>query len=307
MLCCGEVLVAERKMKVRVRLIAASYSFMGPKNQGMASGPLRYLQAGAEQMLAEMGLTVVVERLQLDETYQDRFAECVAINKKLAEAVKQALTSGEFPLVLCGTCDAALGILSGFEHSSTGIVWCDAHGDFNTPETSPSGFFVGMPLAVATGYCYADLWSQIGNSTAVADERVLLIDVRDLDPAERESVERAAIPIVTVQDLLQETPETIARPLLDALASRVQDIYLHLDVDVLRPEDAPGVDFLSQGGPSIDEMERIIDMLGHRFPIRVAALTAYNPDLDREEKTLQAGLRLISQIAQSAALQRRKV
>ncbi len=90
-------------------------------------------------------------------------------------------------------------------------------------------------------------------------------------------------------------------PALDAFAARVRDIYLHLDIDVLNPEESPGVDFRTPGGPSVQQMEQAIHALGQRFSIQVAALTAYNPDFDQEEKTLRAGLRLLAQIAESAA------
>jgi arginase len=284
-----------------IRLIVADYSALGEQHTGPWNGPLRYLQAGAEHLLAERGLTVAVERLHVDEAHQDVLQTCVAINKELAQRVRQAIAAGDFPLVLGGTCDVCLGILSGFDHSQTGIIWCDAHGDYNTPETTLSGQFVGMPLAIVTGHCYQQLWAQVGNSTPIPDSRLLLVDARDLDPPEREQVERAAIPIAAVSALRQTGPTTDALASLDALAARVQNIYLHLDIDVLNPQEAPGVNFPAPGGPSVEEMEQAIRTLGQRFHIQAAAMTAYNPDSDQEDKTLRAGLRLLVQLAQSAS------
>ena len=85
--------------------------------------------------------------------------------KRLAPVVRRAIEAGQFPLVLAGGCDASKGILSGFDHGHCGVVWFDAHGDFNTPETTSSGYFDGMSLAVITGHCYQSYWAQIGNST----------------------------------------------------------------------------------------------------------------------------------------------
>ncbi|HEU5370637.1 MAG TPA: arginase family protein [Ktedonobacterales bacterium] len=284
---------------MRIRLIPVRYSFLAQEHTGPWNGPLRYMQAGAEQMLANRGLTVTVEPVQLEASYPDRFQACAEINKKLAQAVGQALAAGDFPLVLGGTCDLCLGILSGFDHAQSGIVWCDAHGDYNIPETSPSGEFVGMPLAIATGHCYQDLWAQVGNSSPIPDSRVLMVDVRDLDPPERISVAHAAIPVVPVSALQEAAPHTEASATLESFAARVPNVYLHLDIDVIDPQEAPGVNFPAPGGPSVATMEQAIRTLSKRFHIQMAAMTAFDPDADQDNKTLQAGLRLLAQLAES--------
>ncbi len=164
-----------------------------------------------------------------------------------------------------------------------------------------SGFFFGMPLAIATGHCYQSLWQQVGNSAPIPDSRVLLLDARNLDPPEREHIARASIPVIAASDMQQPELPAEARARLDAFAARVGSVYLHLDIDVLNPQESPGVDFRTPGGPSVQEMEQAIRALGQRLPIQAAAMTAYNPDFDQEDKTLQAGLRLLVQIAESAA------
>ena len=284
---------------MHIRLIPVTYSCMGEEHTGLWNGPHRYMQAGAEQLLTERGFTVTVEHVELDEPHRDIFQAAISINQKLAQAVQHALAAEQFPLVLSGTCDVSLGIVSCLDRSKSGIVWCDAHGDFNTPETSPSGNFVGMPLAVLTGHCYQDLLTQVNDSTPLPDSQVLMVDVRDLDTLERVSVERAAIPVVAVSDL-QSDEQAMASSKLDTFAAHIHDIYLHLDIDVLDPQESPGIDYRTPGGPSVQEMGQAIMTIGSLFHIQAAAITAYNPDLDQEDKTLQAGLHLLVQIAESA-------
>jgi arginase len=149
---------------MHIRLLLVPYSLGQDENRGAGASPLRYVQVGIEQAFSESGLTVTVERIQQDEPHSDPRSASIAANKKLAQAVQQTLLAGDFPLIVSGSCDVSLGILAGFDHSHTGVIWFDAHGDFNTPETTRGGFFGGMPLAIVTGHCYQDLWTHIGNS-----------------------------------------------------------------------------------------------------------------------------------------------
>ncbi len=243
---------------------------------------------------------VTVESIHQDELYADSCDVSIAINKKVAQAVKHALLVGEFPLVISGTCAVSLCILAGCDHSQTGIVWFDAHGDFNTPETTRSGFFGGMPLAIITGHCYQDLWTQVGNSTPIPETQILIVGVRDLDPQERMRLEQSAIKVVTTNELQQTEQMTEGNFTLNEFASQIQDVYLHVDIDVVDPQEAPGVDYLAAGGPSAHEVEHAIRTIMTHLPIKAAALTAYNPERDQEEKTLQVGLRLLMLLAESA-------
>jgi arginase len=165
------------------------------------SGSARLVQAGADRLLAAKGLPVTVERVALaggarDQPWSDQFRASLAVNQPLAPVVRRAVAAGQLPLVLAGSCDVCLGILGGFDHAGCGVVWLDAHGDFNTPATTLTGFFPGMALAVLVGHCYRELWAQIGHSAPISEGAVLLLGVRDLDSAERESLDRSALQVV---------------------------------------------------------------------------------------------------------------
>lgn len=133
--------------------------------------------------------------------------------------MREAVSAGQFPLVLAGSCTTSHGVLAGMEHARTGIVWIDPHADFNTPETTTSGYFPGMSLAVLTGHCYRDYFAQIGDSTPVAEGAIALFGVRDLSPAaERERLERSEIQVV---EWWAGKPKTAVVAALDRVASRV--------------------------------------------------------------------------------------
>jgi arginase len=268
----------------------------GDDHHGASKGPRRFAQAGAE-ILASKGVAVTMEHVERSKPFGDSASASLLVCKELASIVRQATAAGQFPLILAGSCDVSKGILSGFDHSRCGVVWIDAHGDFNTPETTISGFFPGMSLAVITGHCYQNYWAQIGNNAPVAEAATVLFGVRELDPAERQRLERSAIQVVSWQE---DKPQATMLACLNRLAKRVQEVYLHIDMDAFDPQVAPGVaDHPVSGGLSLEDMEKAIREVAVRFRIRAAALATYNPNRDQDDKTLRVGLRVIEVLADS--------
>jgi arginase len=155
---------------------------------------LRYLDAGADRILREGRHDVHVTAVVADVAGLHTTEAVALVDRALAAAVDGALADGARPVVLAGNCHSCLGTLAGLA-ADVGIVWLDAHGDFNTPETSPSGYFDGMALAVAAGLAHDDLRARIG-ARAVPGEHILLAGVRDLDPGERDNLKRAGVQVV---------------------------------------------------------------------------------------------------------------
>jgi len=278
-------------------LIQVPYT-MGDERPGSSRGPERLLQAGANKLIAAMGVAGTVERVDRSEPFRDSGNASLVVGKRLAPIVRHAIESKQFPLVLAGGCDVSKFILSGFDHGQCGVVWFDAHGDFNTPETTSSGYFDGMSLAVITGHCYQSYWAQIGNSTPIPESATLMLGVRDLDPAERELLDHSAVQVVK---WYEGKPQGDVRVALDKLAQRVPEVYLHIDMDSLDPQVAPGVVFDPvPGGLSLEDMEEAIRAVFARFRVRAATLAVYNPDRDQDDKTLRTGLRIIEVLAEAA-------
>lgn len=279
---------------MRVSLIASPYD-LGRDGGGMALGPARYLEAGADRALSERGFEVEVETVERRGPFGDELDAVSRVNAAVAGRVRDAARRGDFPLVLGGNCDTALGTLAGT--GGVGIVWFDAHGDFNTPETSQSGYLAGMPVAIATGRCHGKLWQSVGGGEPVPDARVLMIGVRELDPEEGMRLRESGIPVAPAVN-----GAGVKESLEDALAgfrSEVEEVYLHLDVDVLDPEESPGVTFPVPGGLSVDAVEEAVRAVAGSVRVRAASLTAYNPEKDAEDKTLRAGLRLMGALAEA--------
>ncbi len=285
---------------MQVCLIQVPY-MIGDEHHAASKGAERLAQAGAEKLQRGRGLTVTVERVDRGTPFRDSASASLAVNKQLAAIVRQTIAAGQLPVVLAGSCDASMGVVAGFDDSRCGVVWIDAHGDFNTPESTITGFFGGMSLAVITGHCYRNLWAQVGNRAPISESATLLLGVRDLDPAERERLERSAIQVVKWH---QGKPRANVLASLDELAKRVPDVYLHIDMDAFDPQVAPGVvdsDYRVPGGLSLRDMEVAIRAVAARFQIRAATVATYNPDLDQDEKTLQAGLRMIELLTDCCA------
>jgi arginase len=279
-----------------ISLIQVPYT-MGDERQGSSKGPERLVQAGANKVIAANGIVVTVKRVERGEPFRDSGNASLVVSKRLALFVRQAIAANQFPLVLAGGCDVSKGILSGFDHGQCGVVWFDAHGDFNTPETTTSGYFDGMSLAVIAGHCYRNYWAKIGNNTPIAESATLLLGVRDLDPAEKEHLDHSAVQVVKWHE---GKPQGDVRVALDRLAQRVPEVYLHIDMDSLDPQVAPGVVFDPvPGGLSLEDMEEAIRSVFARFRVRAVTLSVYNPERVQYEKTLRAGLRIIEVLAEA--------
>lgn len=162
----------------------------------------------------------------------------VAVNRALADAI--AAHPGKIPFIIAADCTSCLGAMKGLEQHDPRVLWLDAHGDFNTPETTPSGFLGGMPLAALVGLGNQHLMSGI-DLRPIPDSHVTLTDARDLDPAEA--------------DLVRQSNMTVLLDPNDVTAQDWQNapLYIHFDIDYLRLSDMPAVGYPAAGGPSIDE------------------------------------------------------
>jgi arginase len=281
---------------MQVCLIVVPYS-CGDEYHGAGRGPDRFLEAGVVELLEHKGTIVNVSRVVRDTPFRDSASTSLADCKEIARIVRTATDNGQLPIVLAGSCDVGKGVLAGFEHSRCGVIWIDAHGDFNTPESTITGFFPGMSLAVIAGHCYRNYWRQIGDNTPISEKAILLLGVRDLDPEEHERLRRSDIQVVQWRN---GKPQSDVRSSLDTLAKQAQDIYIHIDMDAFDPQLAPGVaDRPVPGGLSLQDFEEIIREVTARFHVRAATLATYNPERDREETTLRTGLHVIELLAEA--------
>jgi arginase len=163
------------------------------------------------------------------------------------------------------------------------LIWCDAHGDFNTWETTPSGFLGGMPLAMAVGRGEQTIAAGVGLAPLPAGQ-VILTDARDLDPGEREAVAESEL------THLPQAADLLEYPL------PAGPLYVHFDVDVLDPEAAPAMNYPAPGGPDAATMGRVFDRLADTGRIVAVSLSAWNPEMDENGRTQQVVLALLHRL-----------
>jgi arginase len=199
------------------------------------------------------------------------------------------------PIVLGGDHSIALGTLGGLAatHGAGGVLWFDAHGDLNTPETSPSGNVHGMPLAAALGLADEAFASDAWPLPAVNPEHVFLIGVRSLDEGERDLVRRLGVSVHTMTDLDRRGVEPVVREALERVADAAF-VHVSLDMDVVDPDVAPGVGTPVRGGLSYREAHLAMEIVAESGLLGSMDVVEVNPILDRENATAQLAVELVA-------------
>jgi arginase len=279
---------------MQVQILAVPYD-SAQRGRRMGAGPERLLARGLEQSLRAKGHDVLSRVIELPDGWHAEIETAFSLMRPLAEAVRQARAAGRFPLILAGNCNTAVGTVAGLG-ARTGVLWFDAHGDFNTPETTVGGFLDGMALAIVTGRCWRELAKGVPGFEPVPEHRVHLLGVRDLDPLEQQALAASAVTVTAPADV-RPAVTTAARD----LAGEVDGVYLHLDLDVLDPSLGRVNQFATPDGLSLAQLERAVAAIGEALPIAAATLSAYDPSFDEDGGICAAALRLAGAILESAA------
>jgi arginase len=280
---------------MKVDLIAVPYH-LGRARVGMGLGPLQLLEQGAATRLSQAGHEVEISTIDLESPFRHETQASFELNRLLAARVRQAAERGCFPLVLSGNCNSALGTLSGLGAERRGVVWFDAHGEFNTPDTTRSGFLDGMPLTMATGRTWKTLCQSVPGFRPLPDEDIVLIGSRALDPGETELLEQSGVRRVATEAIRRAGVREALAPHLETLARRVKEIYIHLDLDVLDPEEAQVNEYAEPGGLTTAEVEEACRLAASRFSLGAAAVASYDPEWDERGRGARAALRLIESL-----------
>ncbi len=285
-------------MPTSIQLIAVPYH-LDKERVGMGCGPEAYLQHGVEKILKDAGHAVSTEIVAQKDPVTNQVEFILALQKQVAERVSAALQRNQFPLILSGNCNSSIGVIGGMPSQPLGLIWFDAHGDFNTPATSPSGFFDGMSIAVIAGLCYNEFAETLGGCLPLSPSRVVLLGGRDFDAGELDNLQKSGVTLITAAQIQQAGAAGAINPALRNPGEKTPAIHLHLDIDVLNSQDYPANEFPAPGGLSLEELEAAIDAITKNLSIRSATISAYNPVYDPEGKTLRAGLRLIKKIVEN--------
>ena len=265
----------------------------------MGRGPERFLSEGLVQRLEALGQAVTTATVDPAPAFPAEVETGFAVMRGVAEAVRGAAASGAFPLVLAGNCNTSVGTVSGLSPRRVGVVWFDAHADFNTPETSSSGFLDGMGLAILTGRCWQPLAQTLPGYAPLPDDQVILAGARDLDVLERGSLADSAIACLSDAALIAEDGAAKLSAALEALAQEVEAVHLHIDLDVHDAGIAPANQFQPPGGLTPQRLQEMVALVAGRLPVASAYLGAYDPDCDPQKVALKSGFALIETIVKS--------
>ena len=214
----------------------------------------------------------------------------------VAERARTLILEGAFPIFLGGDHSISIGTVSGVSSGApTGLIWPDAHADFNTPETSPTGNIHGMPLASLAGHGHPDLVNIGGPGPSVRTEDVVMVGLRSVDPNERELVREAGIRVYTMKEVDAYGVATVVRRALKDL-SHLDRVHLYFDLDVVDPEVAPGVGTPVRGGLTYREAHLVMELINEADIVSSLDVVEINPILDVKNGTAELAVELVASL-----------
>ena len=269
---------------------------LGADRRGVDMGPSAIRYAQLHHKLEAMGYNVEDKgniEVPIQETCSItdpnlKYIDCISpMGRRVAGAVATSIQAGRFPLVLGGDHSLSVGSIRGAaRHKKLGIIWVDAHADFNTPETTPSGNIHGMPLAALCGLGdprLVSLWDE--TSPAIDPKRVAVIGARDLDPGEKRNLLEAGVMVQSMEQIDRFGMVAVLEKAIERLSREVEGIYLSFDMDALDPRHAPGVGTPVPGGLTFREAHLACEVVAETGKLVGMEIVEVNPILDVQNQT----------------------
>ena len=279
-----------------VHVLAVPYD-SAHRARRMGAGPTHLVANGLVDRLRETGGEVALRELAPSEgSWVAEIGTAFDLDRQLASAVADVRARGAFPLVLAGNCITSVGTIGGLGGATTGVLWFDAHGDFNTPDTTVGGFLDGMALATVVGRCWTSLAAGVPGFTPVAEKNVVLVGARDLDPAEADLLAASGITHLHAREAAARLDAE-----LEALGRRVDQLYVHVDLDVLDASEGRVNGYA--GGPGLSRADLLgtIGAAGRRCRVAAPAITAYDPGYDADGRVARTAVDIALALVRSAA------
>jgi arginase len=268
---------------------------------GISAGPDRMATGGIQQILGGLGASVRVDAAALTSDEEAEYGGWKRLGMALghfADIVERNEREGYFTVGLLATCPSMPGLVAGLQRSGPthepiriGMLWLDAHGDINTPETTRSGSLGGMPVAVATGRALHVIRRDAKLEVPLSDRHVVMGGVRLNDPLEQHIIDESRIEQLSVDDLRTMSPAVFAQ--LDRLDRISDKIYVHIDMDVLDPREVMGHGNKVPNGPSSEQLARLFEEIFKRYPKASAIGFATIPMRDEDGLSIAAVNRMI--------------
>ena len=294
-------------MAQKIRIIGVPMD-LGASRRGVDMGPSALRVAGLQARIKQLGHQVEdignisvkqPEEMSYGEKRAKYLGEIAEACKDLGEAVEKSLTEGFLPLVLGGDHSIAAGAVSGVathfrkDKKEVGYIWLDAHGDMNTPESSPSGNVHGMPLASVMGYGPPELTELMGFKPKVEPQNIVLVGVRDLDSQEKKLVKKSGVHVFTMRDIDERGMREVMSDALKYAMDDTAGIAVSLDMDFVDPSDAPGVGTPVRGGVTYREAHLAMEMIADSETMVSLEIVEINPVIDEHNRTALLGVELV--------------
>jgi len=294
-------------MAQKVRIIGVPMD-LGQSRRGVDMGPSALRGAGLQSSIKKLGLQVEdignlsvkqPEDMPVGEKRAKYLQEIAETCSDVAAATEKSLTEGFLPLVLGGDHSIAAGVAAGVashfrkEEKRIGYLWLDAHGDMNTPESSPSGNVHGMPLAAIMGYGAPELVDLLGFKPKVEPQNIVLVGVRDLDSQEKKLVKKSGVHVFTMRDIDERGMREVMSDALKYAMDDTAGIAVSLDMDFVDPADAPGVGTPVRGGVTYREAHLAMEMIADTESMVSLEVVEINPILDEHNRTALLGVELV--------------
>jgi arginase len=278
---------------------------LGQDRRGVDMGPSAIRYARLQTALEELGYPVTDlgnAQTPIPETVERKgemrhLAAVQGVCERVAERVEAMISEGFFPIFLGGDHSISIGTVSGIARSfgRTGVIWLDAHADFNIPETSPSGNIHGMPLAVLTGRGHPDLVDIGGEGASVRTEDVVIFGLRSVDVKERGRLLEAGVQVYTMKEIDAYGVASVVRRALRDL-SHLERVHLSVDLDVVDPEVAPGVGTPVRGGLTYREAHLVMELINEAGIVTSLDVVEVNPILDDRNGTAELAVELVASL-----------
>jgi arginase len=294
-------------MAQKIRIIGVPMD-LGASRRGVDMGPSALRVAGLQARIKQLGCQVEdigniavkqPEEMSYGEKRAKYLAEIADACKDLGVMVEKSLEENLVPVVLGGDHSIAAGSLSGVashfkkKDKRIGLIWLDAHGDINTPESSPSGNVHGMPLAAAMGYGAAELVELLDFKPKVEPQNISLVGIRDLDSQEKKLAKKSGVHVFTMRDIDERGMREVMSDALKYAMDDTGGIAVSLDMDFVDPSDAPGVGTPVRGGVTYREAHLAMEMIADTEAMVSLEVVEINPVIDEHNRTALLGVELV--------------
>ncbi len=294
-------------MPLKIRIIGVPMD-LGQSRRGVDMGPSALRVGGLLHRIKQLGHQVedignIPVKQPEEQPYGEKRAkylqEIAETCRELAAITERTIAEGIVPLVLGGDHSIAVGSVAGAaahfhkQGKRIGCLWLDAHGDMNTPESSPSGNVHGMPLASIIGYGAPELVELAGVKPIVAPRNVALVGIRDLDARERRIVKESGVHVFTMRDIDERGMREVMAEALRFVTDETDGVAVSLDLDFVDPEDAPGVGTPVRGGVTYREAHLAMEMIADSEAVVSMEVVEINPVIDEHNKTATLGVELV--------------